>query len=143
MHRSQQREKIVWSARTSSLLYAGQYLLGALFAALLMPADLRIGIIPLAVCTWYWLSARAMRYELTQTRLIFYSGIFSTQIEELSLKDIRDFDILQPRFFKLFSLGTVLLIVDETSDEQPCVICVPDPDRLVHRIRRLSQDGKT
>ena len=136
-----QQERIIWSSRTSPLLNTSQYFLGALFAALLMPVDLRIGLIPLVVCTWYWLSTRTMRYELTSTRLISYSGVLSTHVEELELSTIKDFEILRSGFSRFFSLGTVLLIVDESSEYQPCVICIQNPERLIEKIRRLNQSS--
>jgi hypothetical protein len=141
MRQSRESEKVVWRGKTSALLNAWQYFLGALFAALLMPMDLRIGIIPLAICTWYWLSARAMRYELTSNRLLSYSGVLASQVEELALREIKDFEVLQPWFFRMFGLGTVILIVDE-SEYQPCIICVQDPEQIIRKIRELCSAGQ-
>lgn len=137
MNKASQPERIVWSGRTSAFVHARQYFLGALFGIAFMPLDSRIALIPLAICTWYWLTARSMRYELTRTRLIFYCGVLSKQVEEMDLREIQGFDILQPWSCKLFSVGTVLLMVDESAEYQPCVIGIPDPERFVERISKL------
>ncbi|MCY1558797.1 hypothetical protein D9M68_957630 [compost metagenome] len=104
-----------------------------------MPADLRIGLIPLAICTWYWLEASSMRYELTSTNLISYSGVFTTEIEKLPLGEIKRFVVFQPWYLRLFSLGTVLLVVDETSDTQPGIVGISNPESLIRRIRMATK----
>lgn len=135
---TKERGGILWQGQPSYLLNLPQYFYGALFAALLMPADFRIGLIPLAICIWYWLTSHAEKYELTNSQLTIHSGVLSKRVEVINLSAIKDFHILQPWFFKSFALSTIVLIVDDSLEFQPCIRCIPNADELIVKMRQLS-----
>ena len=128
---------ILWESKASPLLYINQYLFCLLLAFVLLYFDARLVIIPIILTAWLFLEAKAHRYQITEQHIYIESGLFDHQHEVIELKDIQGMMILQPAFFKAFSLGTLILVIDEYSEFHPCIKCIHKPERLMSKLKRM------
>lgn len=134
-------EKVVMRGQSSPLAYGDQYLYGLLLALAFAFLDKRISLIPIAICTWIWLSARAEHYVLTNTRVIIHSGVLNKQSSEVMLADIVDIAVPHSRFASFMRLSTVIFVVDASADFHPCVKGIPNANLLIRKIQRIAQDN--
>jgi uncharacterized membrane protein YdbT with pleckstrin-like domain len=61
----------------------------------------------------------SLKYEITNERLFIFSGVFSRMREEIELYRIKDYEVFQPFYIRLFGLSNILI---HTSDRTSPVI---------------------
>jgi len=112
-------ESVIWKSSPSQLLNIGSFLLALLLAigigvggAFFPPAFAAL-IIPVIWVGWKWLIVRCRIYELTTQRLRLYEGVLNRKIDEIELYRVKDTNIAQPFWLRMFGLGILNL---ETSD---------------------------
>jgi membrane protein YdbS with pleckstrin-like domain/DNA-directed RNA polymerase subunit RPC12/RpoP len=93
-------EKVLWEGHTSHMYFLGAHILWGIIAIL----TLGIGLLG---NLYYFLSAKSMRYKLTNKRLLTEKGVLSKHTAEVAIKDIRSINMKQGIFEKIFGLGTV------------------------------------
>jgi uncharacterized membrane protein YdbT with pleckstrin-like domain len=95
-------EKPLWTGTASQLKNLGAFLLC-------------VFILPIPWALWKWLTVKCRVFELTSERLLITSGILSKTTESLELYRIRDLQVTQPFFQRLFGLQTLHLITSDAT----------------------------
>lgn len=116
----------VWEGSPSQLINLKLYLLCGITFFL---------VVPLVIAIIQWVKTRCIRYELTTQRIFSSRGVFSKDTEVLELYRVRDLDILQPFFLRLFGLGDIVLQTSDKTSPTFVFRAVPDPRALSDQIR--------
>ena len=66
-------------------------------------------VLPLGFAFWKWLEVKTTRFTLTDQRLIVSTGIFTKKTNETELYRVRDTSIEEPFFYRMFSVGNVII----------------------------------
>ena len=128
--------RVIWKSRSSFLLYIYQYAFCLVLGYTLNIFDSRLTLIPVVIAVVMMIDAITMRYELTKDAMYISSSLLEREDMVVALENVAAVLILQPSFFKFFSLGTVLLITDISDEAHPCIKCVSDPQKLERTIQR-------
>lgn len=97
-------------------------------------------VFPLFIMLWKWLDVKNTKYELTTQRLRTRYGILNKKTDELELYRVRDYKLEQPFFFRIFSLGNIIL---KTSDKShPIIIlkAIPNGEEIREKLRTYVED---
>src|SRR6266571_2581160 len=97
-------EETVWRGTSSQWKNFGLYILCALFCWL---------IVPIFIALARYLQTKNKVYELTSERLKITEGVFSKVTDTLELYRVKDLEMRQPFWYRLFRLENVIL---NTSD---------------------------
>lgn len=109
-----------WSV---NLVYAARYVLYALVA------------LGLAFNLWRIVVLWTQRYELTADRFIYHHGILLRQQDEIELRRIRDFRVLQPIMSRSLGLGTIHIISRDPTNPDLFIGPFVDARAIQERIR--------
>jgi uncharacterized membrane protein YdbT with pleckstrin-like domain len=99
-------EQTLWSGTPSQLKNLGWFVLCVL-------------VIPIPIAIYKWLETKCHLFQLTTERLLVTRGILSKTTDTLELYRVRDIQVTQPLWLRLFGLHNVHLITADTST--PCV----------------------
>jgi len=119
-------EEQVWEGGPSQWMNLPIYAVCILFCWLIAPA---------LYALWKWIELRFTCYELTTERFRHKSGVFTRVTQELELYRIKDTELIEPLYERIFGLGTITL---HTSDKTTPIIIiggVKDPERVRGLIR--------
>jgi uncharacterized membrane protein YdbT with pleckstrin-like domain len=105
-------------------------------------APLYVPFIPIFLGLMNLLMMQTTEYELTTERLITQKGIFSKTIDELELYRIRDFQIKQPFYLRIYGLSNVVLLTLDQSTPVLELYAVPNARSLSDTIRRLVEERR-
>ena len=94
-----QTEKDIWKGNPSYLAYLGIFIIGVLLIPLF-----GIGLLMILYAI---LHRNTTVFTLTNKRAVTKAGILSRQIHEIGTKDVRNINIKQGIFARLFGVGTV------------------------------------
>ncbi|MCE9609829.1 MAG: PH domain-containing protein [Chthoniobacter sp.] len=92
-------------------------------------------VLPIPWVIYRWLVVKTTTYELTTERLITERGILNKTTDTLELYRVRDLQVTQPFWIRLFGLENIHLMTADTSS--PCIIidCVPKALGLASKFR--------
>lgn len=120
-------EKDLWSGSPSQIINFWHFILCLL-----------IIYIPIAI--WKYLVVKNMKYELTSQRLRNRYGVLNKHIDELELYRVKDYEMNQPLFLRLFGLSNIVLYTADKTDSIIIIRAVPDGEKLRELIRSTVQD---
>jgi uncharacterized membrane protein YdbT with pleckstrin-like domain len=83
-----------------------------------------------------WIVVRNHRYKVTTERIFYTTGIFSKKTEALELYRVRDVDMYEPFWQRLFKLGNVALTTSDKTSMNFLLKAVPNPGELMNNIRK-------
>ena len=89
--------------------------------------------IPWAI--YRWLEVKTTTYKLTTERLIAERGILNKTTDTLELYRVRDLQITQPFWIRLFGLENIHLLTADTSTPSIVLDCVPTSLGLPDKFR--------
>jgi uncharacterized membrane protein YdbT with pleckstrin-like domain len=115
-------EQTLWSGHSSQLKNLKAFLLC-------------IVVVPIPWAFLEWLRVKNRVYLLTSERLLITSGIFSKTTETLELYRVRDLQVLQPFFQRLFGLQTLRLITSDSSTPEVVLDYLPVSFGLADKFR--------
>jgi uncharacterized membrane protein YdbT with pleckstrin-like domain len=72
-------------------------------------------VVPIPWAFWAWLKTKSRVYSLTTERLIIRSGVFNKTTETLELYRVRDLQILEPFWERLWGLKNFHLCTTDTT----------------------------
>jgi len=106
-------------------------------------------VLPIPWAIYRWLVVKTTTYELTTERLITERGILNKTKDTLELYRVRDLQVTQPFWIRLFGLENIHLMTADTSS--PCIIldCVakdlalPDKFRVQVEATRMAKRVRT
>lgn len=64
-------------------------------------------IIPFLWATWQTMDLNCTVYEITDQRLIRRTGVFTAVYDEIELIRVRDYQIIEPLYLRMFGLGNL------------------------------------
>ena len=139
-------EEELWSGHPSQLLNFKAYffwtiiVLGTLSAVAvrldLWPVPVIAAIIALIHITVLNLRLRSIRYVVTTQRVRIISGLLSKNIQEIELFRVKDTQVRQRIFQRLFGLGTIQVISGDASHPVLVLDGVPHAVELREKIRQ-------
>jgi uncharacterized membrane protein YdbT with pleckstrin-like domain len=100
-------------------------------------------ILPLLVAAWHFIRVQSIHYTLTTQRLITRNGIFSRKTDELELYRVRDFQMIQPFFYRLFGLGSIILTTADRSDPSVTIKAVARAEEIRNHIRNQVESRRS
>ena len=115
-------EQPVWTGTSSQLKNLGVFLLGIL-------------IIPIPWALWRWLQVKHRVYQLTNERLLITSGVLNKTTEALELYRVRDLQVSQPFFLRLFGLQNIHLLTTDSSTPEVIIDYIPSDLKLPDKVR--------
>jgi uncharacterized membrane protein YdbT with pleckstrin-like domain len=85
--------------------------------------------VPVGIAAWKWLELRCRVYEVTTERIKVTRGIFSRRTDEMELYRVKDLTLIEPFFFRLCGLGSVIITTNDAST----------PTMTIHAVRRVKE----
>jgi uncharacterized membrane protein YdbT with pleckstrin-like domain len=147
-------EKTVWSGTSSQMINLGVFLLcGLVFALLLVllvtfwkplsemgtmaiaPAFI-ILLSPVAYALAKVLLIKAVKYEISSERIKITTGIFSKQTNALELYRVKDYNLKEPFFYRLFHLGNIHIVTSDQSTPVLQMRAIPGAKKLMDELRK-------
>jgi uncharacterized membrane protein YdbT with pleckstrin-like domain len=119
-------EEIVWEGGPSQVTRLGTYVLCVLFCWL---------IVPIFIALWTYIVIRHHKYIVTTERIKITTGVFSRHHEEIELYRIKDFQLLEPFFLRMFGLGNILFHTSDKTTPNIILEAVSDAETLRDSIR--------
>lgn len=140
---SETQEQIVWEGSQSQVLNFGIFismgivsLVIIVLSLMFFPLAAVLVIFPLIYIFIKWLIVRNHRYKVTTERIFYTTGIFSKKTEALELYRVRDVDMYEPFWQRLFKLGNVALTTSDKTSMNFLLKAVPNPSELMNNIRK-------
>ncbi|MBU2886549.1 hypothetical protein KO507_12320 [Gilvimarinus agarilyticus] len=118
---------IIWQGRCSVLVYLYPYFFIALCTLALFPIHPLLSAAGFAIMVGFMMDAYTTRYTLTDEEMVVAGGLLGAEPTALALKDITNIYIIDDVPWHVFSLGWVLLVLNEEDDIHPCIRCVRKP----------------
>ena len=100
-------EEEVWFGTPSQIVNLGNFIILGLFFWL---------VIPLFFILWHWLVIKNTKYELSTQQLRTKTGVFNKKTDVLELYRVKDYHLEQPFYYRIFSLGDVVIKTSDISD---------------------------
>jgi len=85
--------------------------------------------VPVGIAAWKWLELKCRVYEVTTERIKVSRGIFSRRTDEMELYRVKDLTLIEPFFFRLFGLGSVIITTNDAST----------PMLTIHAVKRVKE----
>ena len=126
-------EKELWRGTPSQWVNLPWYILWLLLFWL---------VIPLFILLWQWLVIRTTVYELTSERLKLRRGVLNKHLDEVELYRVRDSQLEQPFFLRLFGLGNILLQTSDRSHPSVRLRAIRDGEQLYERVRAAVEESR-
>lgn len=143
------QEQIIWEGSQSQVLNIGTYIGIIIITAIVLVLSLMffplaavIVIIPVAYLFIQYLLIRSNRYKVTTERIFFTTGIFSKKTEALELYRVRDIDMYEPFWQRMFKLGNVKLSTSDKTTPEFILKAVPKPAELLNNIRKAVENRR-
>jgi uncharacterized membrane protein YdbT with pleckstrin-like domain len=115
-------EQTLWTGQSSQVKNFNAFLLCIL-------------VLPIPWAFWQWLQVKNRVYQLTSERLLITSGVINKTTETLELYRIRDLQVTQPFFQRLFGLQTLRLINSDSSTPDVVLDYLPTGLGLADKFR--------
>jgi len=136
-------EIIIWEGSQSQVLNFGIHLSMLFISAIIIvlgiivfPPVILAVVIPLAYMFYKWLKIRTNRYKITSERIFFTTGIFSKKTEAMELYRVKDIDVYEPFWQRIFKLGNIELSSSDETTPRFLLLAVPKPAALQNEIRK-------
>lgn len=136
-------EEIIWEGSQSQVLNFGIFISTGIISIIILvlsfmffPLAAALVIIPLVYMLIKWITVRNHRYKVTTERIFYTTGIFSKRTEALELYRVRDVDMYEPFWQRLFKLGNVALTTSDKTSMNFLLKAVPHPAELMNNIRK-------
>jgi uncharacterized membrane protein YdbT with pleckstrin-like domain len=115
-------EENIWSGTSSQLKNFWAFVLCLL-------------VIPIPWTIYRWLVVKTTTYRLTSERLLTTRGIFSTVTDTLELYRVRDLEMTQTFWQRLFGLQNIVLLTADESSPRIVIDFIPSELGLSDKIR--------
>jgi uncharacterized membrane protein YdbT with pleckstrin-like domain len=143
------QEQTIWQGSQSQVLNIGTYIGISLITIIILGLSLMffplaavIVIIPLVYLFIQFLLIKSNRYKVTTERIFFTTGIFSKKTEALELYRVRDLDMYEPFWQRMFKLGNVKLTTSDKTTPEFMLKAVPNPAELLNNIRKAVENRR-
>ncbi|RYY80203.1 MAG: PH domain-containing protein [Moraxellaceae bacterium] len=121
-----EQEALLWQGKPSHLLKFKTYFFCLLFCWL---------VFPILIALWTAIKLKITRYELTNQRLKVYSGVFNRNIDELELYRVRDYNLKQPFFLRLFGYANLFIISSDATTANIDLLAIKNGNQVREKLR--------
>jgi uncharacterized membrane protein YdbT with pleckstrin-like domain len=97
-------------------------------------------VIPIPWAIWNMLKVRCRVFTLTTERLLIEEGIFSKTQDTLELYRVRDIQVHQPFWQRLFSLENINLLATDMTTDNVLMDYIPIDLKLRDKLRELIEE---
>ncbi|MCC9162576.1 PH domain-containing protein [Alcaligenes sp. MMA] len=125
-HASTRETKLIWADTEGQLANTGWFIIAILFCWT---------VIPVLWAIYRYLKVANHRYELTNQRLLEYSGIIVKHVETLELYRVKDIAVSGTLFQALFGRGRVILQTTDASTPTVRISAITSPQHVSQLIR--------
>ncbi len=140
---SDANEEIIWEGSQSQVLNFGIFISMGIITVIILglsilffPLAAVVSVVPLGYMLVKWVVVKNHRYKVTTQRIFYTTGIFSKKTEALELYRVRDVDMYEPFWQRLFKLGNVALTTSDKTAMNFLLKAVPHPSELMNNIRK-------
>lgn len=99
-------------------------------------------VVPIPWAVYRWLEVKTTTYQLTTERLIIERGILNKATDTLELYRVRDLQVTQPFWIRLFGLENIHMITTDTSTPTVILDCVPKALGLPDQFRKQVEEAR-
>jgi hypothetical protein len=99
-------------------------------------------VLPIPWAIYRWLLVKTTVYQLTTERLITERGILNKTTDTLELYRVRDLQVTQPFWIRLFGLENIHMITADASTPSVVVDCVPRDLGLPDKFRVQVEEAR-
>ena len=92
-------------------------------------------VIPIPWAIWNWLKVKCHVYTITTERLIIESGVLNKSQETLELYRVRDLQVTEPFWLRLFGLQNIHLLATDLTTENLVLAYIPSALNLRDKFR--------
>ena len=92
-------------------------------------------VLPIPLAVWAWLKTKNRTFTLTTERLIIRSGVFNIATESLELYRVRDLQVLEPFWLRLWHLKNIHLITTDSTTPEIILDYIPCASDLGDKFR--------
>jgi hypothetical protein len=97
-------------------------------------------VIPIPWAIWAWLKVKCRVYTLTTERLLIEDGIFNKNKDTLELYRVRDFQVNEPFWLRLFGLQNIHLLATDLTTENFVIDYIPKSAGLPDHFRKQVEE---
>ena len=97
-------------------------------------------VVPIPWAIWYWLKVKSHVYTLTTERLLIEDGIFSKTQETLELYRVRDLQIIEPFWLRLFGLQNIHMLATDLTTDNLLLDYIPSSLNLRDQFRQQVEE---
>ena len=99
-------------------------------------------VIPIPWAIYRWLEVKTTVYQLTTERFIIERGILNKTTDTLELYRVRDLQVTQPFWIRLFGLENIHMITADTSTPTIMLDSVPKDLKLPDQFRKQVEEAR-
>lgn len=140
-------EKTIYQASPSHLLNLSAYIVCLLVSVAIAAAAILLEnyyillllLLPAIYMLVKWLTIRSTRLTLTDQRIIVSEGIFNKVTHETELYRVRDTTVVEPFFYRLFGLGTIIVYTTDEATATHTFKAYEHPHWVKDQIRNFSE----
>jgi hypothetical protein len=92
----------------------------------------------LARLAWRLAVLKSHHYRITNQRITVESGVFSKRIEEIDMRTVEDFQLVQRFIERVLGIGDITIISSDRTTGRLTLIGLPDPRQLRELVRTAS-----
>jgi uncharacterized membrane protein YdbT with pleckstrin-like domain len=136
-------EHIIWEGSQSQVLNLGTFISMVMISVIIITLSLMffppaavLAAVPLGYLFIKWLIVKNHRYKVTSERIFYTTGIFSKKTEAMELYRVRDVDMYEPFWQRMFKLGNIAVTSSDKTAQNFVLKAVPNPAELMNNIRK-------
>src|SRR5436190_5437061 len=92
--------------------------------------------VPIGIAAWKWLELKCRVYEVTTERIKVSRGVLTRRTDEMELYRVTDLTLIEPFFFRLCGLGSVIMTTNDKSTPTVTIHAVKGVKELREELRR-------
>ena len=119
-------EETIWRGASSQIKNLGLFILSGLFCWL---------IVPIFIALARYLQTKNNVFELTTERLKMTEGVFSKVTETLELYRVKDIEVRQPFFYRIFGVENIQINTSDLSSPVVLLEAIPRTIGLADKLR--------
>ena len=97
-------------------------------------------VIPIPWAIWAWLKVKCRVYTLTTERLLIEDGVFNKNHDTLELYRVRDLQVTEPFWQRLFGLQNIQLLATDITTESVVLDFMPKSAGLPDHLRKQVEE---
>lgn len=137
------QEEVIWEGSQSQVLNFGIFILMGIISVIILvlgfmffPITAILVLFPVVYIFVKWLIVKNHKYKVTTERIFYTTGIFSKRTEAMELYRVRDVDMYEPFWQRLFKLGNIAITTSDKTAQNFLLKAVPNPSELMNNIRK-------